>query len=50
MVLVIQSVLCVDVMLKLKILNTFSCVAIFIPFNDLRFSIILTKLNFLLHN
>ena len=44
MILVIQSVLYVEVMLKLKILNTSSCVAIFILFKDLRSSVILTKL------
>ena len=50
MVLVIQSVLCADVMLKFKILNTSSCVAIFILFKDLSSSIILAKLTLLLHN
>ena len=47
---VIQSVLCVDVMLKLKIPNSFSCVVIFILFKDLSSSIILTKLTLLLYN
>ena len=44
MVLVIQSVLYVDVMLKLKLPNTSSCIVIFIQFKDLSSSIILTKL------
>ena len=50
LVLVIQSALCMDIMLKLKILNTTSCVAIFILFRDLSASIILTKLTLFSHN
>ena len=46
MVLVIQSVLCADVMLKLEIQNTFSWVTIFILLKDWNLSIILTKLTF----
>ena len=42
--------MCVDVMLKLKIPNTSSCVVIFILFKDLSSSIILKKLTLLLHN
>ena len=41
------SPICVEVMLKLKILNTSYCVAIFVLFKDLSSSIILITLTFL---